>query len=327
MKISIEKVRNRLESSLIRKGLNQRDAQIVADDYLAGELQGKTSHGLMAFPSLLKNFKRPTKKPLVLVKTHSLLVIEAYEELGAIVARDATDILFTMAAKEGIAAAFIKNMMTWLRPGSIAEYIANHKMIGITFNNGGKPMVAPPGGYDPLIGTNPMGIGIPTVDSPIVVDMATSKRAWGEVRKAKRFGTELPEQTYFDASGNFTLNPDKARSVIAAGDYKGFALGLLIEILTGSLLGRHMGKDLDVGEYRTLTRGGVILVINPAIFRNMNAFQKENSKIVHDIKTSAKRKGVKEIFLPGEHAQHMQRQNIQNGYIEIEDSLWKALMA
>src|SRR4030095_9919641 len=96
--------------------------------------------------------------------------------------------------------------------------------------------VAPPGGFDPTVGTNPIAYGIPTSDEPLVVDMATAKHAWGQVRLANKFGTPLPPDAFYDEQGNITRDGKEAYSVKAAGDFKGFALAILIDVMCGSFV-------------------------------------------------------------------------------------------
>ena len=82
-------------------------------------------------------------------------------------------------------------MDSWLRPGAIAEYIADQGYLAVVTNSGGGTAVAPPGGFDPVLGTNPIAYGIPTTDGSLVVDMATAKLAWAalasQISTARRF--------------------------------------------------------------------------------------------------------------------------------------------
>jgi len=155
MKIRIKEIRNTLEKALTLRGISKEEAKIVADEYLEGELRGKKSHGLMAFPSLVKKVGPKTRKYKILRKTNSLVVIDANENIGTFVAKKAADLAINMAKKEGVGVAVIKNMVTWLRPATVAQYIADKDYVSFVVNNGGKPMTAPPGGYEPVIGTNP----------------------------------------------------------------------------------------------------------------------------------------------------------------------------
>ena len=327
MKISISDIRKNLQKALKKRKLPKEMIDAIVDEFLEGELQGKLSHGLMAFPSFLKKVNYYiNKKYKILIKKKALIVMDADGLPGSYLGIILADDLIKIAKTEGVAIGFIKNMASWKRPGSIAQYIANKKMVAFVINNGGESMVAPPGGYDPIIGTNPIGIGIPTTDEPVVVDMATSKRAWGEVRKAIKDKIDLPKESYYTSKGEFAVNPEDTYSAIPSGDYKGFALGLFIEIMTGSFLGREMNTKKARNDYQSIPRGGMIIVMNPAITSNLKDFEKANSKIIKEIKKSKKLPGVKEIYIPGEKAAEIRQKNIKKGYLEIDDDLWAQIV-
>lgn len=326
MKVKISEVKNRLSSALKKRGFSLKDAGLIADEYISGEVEGKKSHGLMAFPSLLNRLAANRKPYKIIKETHSLIFIEANKNLGGLIANLIIPKLVKMAKKEGVAIACIRNMTTWLRPGFVAELVSDKNMIGIVVNNGGRPMTAPFGGYTPVIGTNPIGIGIPTKHNPIVADMATSKLAWGEVRKAERNKEKLPANTFLNKNGVFTRNPKEARSVIPMGDYKGFAIGLLIEILAGSFLGRNMDLSKFKGDYRTITRGGIIMVLNPSKTTNVNSFKKANTALIDRVKKSRRRKGAGRILFPGEKDAKNRKTIMQKGKIDIDKELWENLI-
>ncbi|MEK7076941.1 MAG: Ldh family oxidoreductase, partial [Patescibacteria group bacterium] len=159
-------------------------------------------------------------------------------------------------------------------------------------------------------------------------DMATSKRAWGEVRKAKRENSNLPKDSYYTNTGTFAVKPEDAYSAVPMGDYKGFALGLFIEIMTGSFLGREMAKNLsgdsiEKSDAQSVTRGAMILVFNPAATTNVEQFKKSNSELIQRIKESHALPGFEEIYIPGEHALKKRARNIKNGYLEVDETLWR----
>jgi L-2-hydroxycarboxylate dehydrogenase (NAD+) len=322
VKAAITDIRESLERALMNRGFASNEASVVAREYLDGELEGRTSHGLVSFPGLL-NRLRGEKEPVTIIKqTNSLIYLDGNQNIGAWVGSLAVDRAVEMAEREGAALALIKNMINWLRPGSIARAVADRGFIGLVFNNSGSPLVAPPGGYDPMIGTNPIGIGLPTSGDPIVVDMAISTRAWGAAREASRKGEDLPENAFFDRDGNMAVSPREAYSALPFGDYKGFALGLLVEIIAGSLLGVLMGPEQRNSDGSSPTMGGGILVIDPRATTDLDAFRTANTRLLQEIKDSRKLEGVREILIPGERSAEAKRLNLENGFLEIDEKLW-----
>jgi LDH2 family malate/lactate/ureidoglycolate dehydrogenase len=234
------------------------------------------------------------------------------------------------AKRNGIAMVGVNNIVAFLRPGSQAEKIARKNLIGLVFINGGKAMVAPHGGIDPVTGTNPIGIGIPTNGQPIVADMATSARAWGEVRLAKLFNHLLPADNFLDKQGRITLDSKKAYSALPVGGYKGFTFSLLFEVLTGSLVNSNMKNERVnkklLYDYRKSYRGALFIAIDPSKFTSLKKFKEENGKLVKAVKKSRKRKGFKEILVAGERARRNKERALARGYFEIKDDLYNKLV-
>jgi len=325
MKVKILEIRKLLQSILVKKGMSAGDARIVASEHLEGELQGKISHGLNAFLSFAKVKKFKFKKPRVLKETSSVVFVDANSNPGAVVGIRYVQRVLKMARRQGVGMLLIRNMKSWLRPETVARHVAEKGYIGLVVNDGGHPAMSAPGGYEPLLGTNPIGISIPTSGDPFVSDMALSKRAWGEIKVAKLQKRKLPKETYLDKRGDFTTDPFKVFSVVPFGSYKGFALGVLVEILGGSLVGMDMGKSKTGPTPRK--RGALVLVINPQTFTNLKKFKKANSKLARDIRGSKRRKGVKTIMAPGDRAAAKRKANLERGYLDIEQDLWARLQS
>lgn len=326
MKINIQEIRGKMKKVLVEKGYGQDDISFLIEMYLGGELGGHKSHGLASFPGFVKQDFSNLPKPEVIKATNSVFILDAKGNPGSIVGRRAADEAMARAKKEIIGTALIKNMDSWLRPGAIAQYIAEKGYMTIVVNDGGGTSIAPPGGYDPVLATNPIAYGIPTKGAPLVVDMATSKRAWGQVRLANKYGTKLPPDTFYNKKGEITRDPKEAHSVLPFGEYKGFALALMIEILCGSLVGMD-NMMLDTNQAGSnfgvplQERGGFILVIDPRQTSDLNTFKTANSELMDKIKSTSKLPG-EEIRIPGEKASQLKASNSDDGRIEIPEELW-----
>jgi L-2-hydroxycarboxylate dehydrogenase (NAD+) len=310
------------------KGYADEDLDFIINMYLGGELRGHKSHGLASFPGFAKEDFSKLEKPEVIKETHAFFFLDAKNSSGNVIGRRLADEAVARAKKEAIGFSLVKNMNTWMRPGAIAEYIADQGFVAIVSNNnGGEPAVAPPGGYEPVTGTNPIAYGIPTDEDSLVVDMATSKRSKGEIRLANRLGTDLPADSFYDNQGNITLDPKEAFSILPFGEYKGFALTLLVEVLCGSLVGAPMRP----GANPETTFGAVvpertafILVIDPAQTTDLHAFKQANSEFLEKIKATRPRKGEK-IRIPGEQATSEKSAKLAQDIIEIPDELWEEI--
>lgn len=161
--------------------------------------------------------------------------------------------------------------------------------------------------------------------------MATSKRAWGQVRLANKYGTELPDETFYDGQGAITRDPKAAQAVLPFGEHKGFALALLFEVMCGSLVGMD-NMMLDTGTAgstfgtKLMDRGGIIIVIDPSQTTNLETFKHANSQLLDRIKATRSLPGQK-IRIPGEQAGASQTESLQRGYIELPAELWEEIQS
>ena len=118
-------------------------------------------------------------------------------------------------------------------------------MVALVFSNG--PAVMPPwGGHQPLLSTSPLAAGIPSRPEPAIVDLATSAVARGTIAQRASQGRPLDEGWAFDAAGAPTVDPKAALSGMLAplGGAKGYALALLVEALTGGMVGPALASDV-----------------------------------------------------------------------------------
>ena len=328
MNVPISELKTKMSGILSKKGIEEKDVAFVVNAYLGGELSGHTSHGLAGFAGFVNQDFSKLDDPEVIKETHSLFMIDAKSNSGNIVGRRAADEAIKRAQKEGLGISVIRDMNQWIRPGAVAEYIANQNFVALVTNSTRGAAVAPPGGYDPVVGTNPIAYGVPTNDGPLVVDMATSKRAWGQVRLANKYGTDLPADSFYDDQGNVTQDPKNVQSVMPFGDYKGFSLAMLVEILCGSLVDmpmmvRSSAKNSFGGEHPNTS--AIIMVIDPTQTTELSEFKDANSEFIRKVKATRSKKN-EEIRIPGEQAARKKAAKIAEDIIDIPKELWEEIV-
>lgn len=314
MKITLAEIQELCNKVLVSKGLSPEEAEIVTDDYLDAELRGKRSHGLGAF-SIAVGGLEDRKKYAVSIDNGSYAYIEGNGDVGHLVGRDAMSMAIEKARAYGVGFVGVGNILRFSIPRPFVEQAAAADMIGIVSEYGGKEFMVPHGGAEPIISTNPLGIGIPSNGTPIIIDMATSERAIGFVSLASKLGQDIPDSWGVDEQGLPTSNPDEVVAVVPFGGYKGYAIALALEVLTGPLVGVKVGTKGNLRE-----RGAVFLAINPELFGvPLDQFKGDVAELVREIKTSKKAPGTKEIFIPGEHSEARKQAIIDQGYLDIED--------
>jgi (2R)-3-sulfolactate dehydrogenase (NADP+) len=153
--------------------------------------------------------------------------------------------------------------------GWMVDLIARDGLVSLGFSNS-SPLVAPWGGRTAMLGTNPLAFGAPRDGRPpFVIDMATSATAYVNIRQAAAEGRDIPLGWAVDPEGNLTTDPHRglAGTVAPLGGAKGFALGLIVEILAAGITGGNWAIDSssfidDIGGPPDV--GQVFIAIDPA---------------------------------------------------------------
>lgn len=255
-------------------------------------------------------------KPKILKDKGNYALIDGDKEIGLLSAELAINILLEKAKKFDNAMVGMTNSFYYTMAGIYAKQIAESGYVVIVINNGGPAIVAPYGGIDPILGTNPIAIGIPTSQGPLVLDMATSEQPWGEVNLAKVENRPLVEKAFLDKKGKFTTDPDKAETIVPFAGYKGYGLNFMIEILTGAFVSAKMGLQSQ----NAYDLGFLFIAYAPDMFTTKEKFDSQVIQLVSDIKKSRRLPGTNEIYIPGERAKSKIGQALSDGYIDISES-------
>lgn len=304
---------------------------MISENIFEAEISGKKSHGL----GNLFWYKRAViegssgydvsikSEPIKVIKeTPVSLHIDGKHKTGHLVIREALELAFKKVKKTSV--VFVGLYNTAPSTGYVgfwAKQATDKNLIFMCWNNS-NGRDAPYGSTQKLYGTNPITIGIPTNNLPIILDMATSKITVGQLMNYQRDKKPLPPESAIDSKGNYTTDPDIAwfeGALVPIAGYKGSGLTFIGEILAGALTGSRVGYSVPGGW------GTFFILFDPALFRPLSDFKKDIDTAINELKTSKKREGVTEIFYPGEKSQKIREKNLKNGFIEIDESLIKKL--
>ncbi len=176
------------------------------------------------------------------------------------------------ALANGICGFSIEHSHTCTSLGYFTEQFADVGLLAIGATNS-TARVSPPGGSKPVLGTNPMAMAVPARDGGIAFqyDYSTSAVALGKITMAAAAGESIPLGWAVDADGNETTDPNEALkgSLVSAGGYKGYGLGLLVEVLASALTGSLASSDippLKAPEGAHHDIGQFYLLVDPASF-------------------------------------------------------------
>lgn len=233
---------------LIAAGMDAAKADTSARAIVASDRWGIGSHGLMRLPFYLDRLKAGGINPKAELKKVTdmpgLVIFDGDDGLGHWQIQHAARLAAERAKVQGIAAVGVGRSSHCGALGIYVWPMIDAGLVGIAFSTG--PAVMPPtGGNMPLLSTSPVAAGIPT-NPPTVVDLATSAVARGKIQAKAQAGAELEPGWAFTKDGAPTTDAKEALAGMLAplGGAKGYALAVLVESLTGVLIGPTLSKNI-----------------------------------------------------------------------------------
>jgi LDH2 family malate/lactate/ureidoglycolate dehydrogenase len=233
----------RLTSTIVKiftaVGLAAADAQVVAADLVAANLEGIGSHGVMLVPMYVERINKGSVSCRsagdVVSDRGGAIVIDAGNALGQLTSRQAVKLAIERAKEIGLAVVVVRNGFHFGTAGRYARMMAEKNCVGIVLSNT-RPLMPAPGGAEALVGNNPIAIALPSAgDFPVEADMAMSATAMGRIRLAAAAAECIPEDWAVDSQGRPTTDPAAAIKgmLLPAAGPKGFGLAFVIDLLCG----------------------------------------------------------------------------------------------
>jgi LDH2 family malate/lactate/ureidoglycolate dehydrogenase len=234
-----------------------------------------------------------------------MLLLDGDNGLGAVVGTAAMEKCIERAAANGVCFCSVRRANHF----GIAAYYTlravRQNMIGFASQNN-PPAIAPWGGITAMIGTNPFSIAVPAgAHEPIVLDCSCSKVARGKINVAEIEGRPIPEGWAIDSKGRPTTDATEALegSVLPFGEYKGYGIAMIIDvlcgILSGSAYGTHVGA-LWNNPKTTQNLGLTFAAIDVSSFMDPSEFKTQTDRMIEELKAGKRAEGVDEILVPGE---------------------------
>lgn len=323
MKIAISELNQKVTEYFLANGLNDKDAKTMTDLIIEQELVGNQFSAVGELNGkharLIDNIN-PSKEEVAVTKP-AMRLIKGNGRLAPLITADYLPEVVASAKRQGIYALGIYDSTYNDFFDVFCRRVAAEDCIAIIVENGGPQGVVPFGGRKDITGTNPLAYGIPTNKYPIVFDGATAMHAYGRIRQAQERNEQLPDNAYVDKDGNTTTDPQAAHAVLPFGGFKGYAINLLVEVLTTSLVRSKAGLDQPTDSQRHI--GTFIIVIDPAAFGDIATFKKSATKLAEDILAVLPVDPDQPVRVPGFRGSERREQLEQAGEIEIADEDWR----
>lgn len=303
-------------------------ATIVGDSLVAANLAGHDSHGVLRLTGYCNSVRigdvRPAVRPQLIGKRLATAKVDGGWGWGQPAMLMATDAAIECAREFGLGAAVVHGCYHIGRAAPYVEKAARAGMAAIIMSNAG-PAVAPYGGRQRVLGTNPMAWAIPRGDGrpPIAHDIATAGIAEGKLRVAMSKDQPIAPGLLVTKDGQPTTDPQDfydGGAIVAFGGHKGSGFSVLAQMLGRGLAGMDTtGFDGPRG-----ANGPVIIVINIELFTELEHFTSEIEAQAALITNSHPAQGFDEVLLPGDPELASERERSHEG-IPLPDSVWSAL--
>src|SRR4051812_49400702 len=314
-------------------GAPKEEAALVMRHIVGANLVGHDSHGVIQIPTYIDRIKvghiAPGAPWVIVKESANHTVVDGHWAFGYVANDRAMRMTIEKAEKGNVAAATVFRQGHIGRLSSYPKRPAGAGMMGLcTADSGRSPKaVAPFGGREARLGTNPISIAVPSdLDGPLYLDMATSAAAAGKVALAQARQQPIPLGWVIDSDGKQTTDPSKHRqggALLPLGGtegYKGYGLAVMVEILCGVLTGLGFGVE-PTGRHND---GCFMAVFKVNAFRPLAEFKKDVGDFVKYLKETPPAEGSSGVLYPGEIEHRRQIERRRDG-IEVETATWTRL--
>ena len=315
------------DALLVELGVPPSDAAEVSHCLVGANLKGFDSHGIVRLPVYAGRLKagavKARPKLQVMQSSGSIMIVDGDNGLGPVTGAYAMGQVVARAKEWGIGFATVKRSNHFGAAGYYVEKAVKEGCIGFAASNA-PPNMAPWGGSQRFLGTNPFAIGIPIKGGePLLIDMATSVVARGKIILAEQQGESIPKYWAVDPNGYPTTDPAQALlgAVLPFGGPKGAALSLAIDILCGVLSGAAYGRHLNTLEDLTSRQnlGHCFMAIDARRFMDENLFSQRVTDLIQQLKSTPLAPGFDEILAPGELEQRSEQRLKSEGITLTHD--------
>lgn len=306
--VDSEKTKKLISLIFEKSGLNKESSNIVAENLIQAEMRGIRSHGLVQvanYSTFMRNGKINTNPNIKLIsESDSTTAFDADFAPGAVAGLHAMKKTIEKAKKSGVAVSTVKNATHFGFAAFYAQEALKENLIGMAFTSSGL-LVAPFGGHERVLGTNPICIAVPAKkERPVIFDAATSNAAYNKSFFAYTEGRKIPLDWGMNPQGEATEDPKDividGGALFPFGGYKGYGLGLIVYLITSVLSGSSIVKENDAINEIPGKIGYNFAAIDISKFVDVEDFKQTVDLAVNRLKKSKKNDEVERIYVPGE---------------------------
>lgn len=327
IRVPFEEVQTRLAEVLRSLGFSDERARMSAQLFAETTRDGVYSHGVNRFSRFLAMVRNgnvdPAAEPRLVARFGAIERWDGQRGPGNLNAHAAMTRAIALSSEHGISCVAMANTNHWMRGGTYGWQAADAGVIGICWTNT-MPNVPPWGGTDPVIGNNPLVIGVPRDSGHVVLDMAMSQFSYGALESYRRRGDLLPVEGGFDAAGNLTRDPgaiERSQRLLPIGFWKGSGLAVMLDLIAAMT---SMGKATHQIANDPLRETGLsqmFIAIDPRTLGDTERVQQVADEVVNSLHHSQPAEQGKPVRYPGENTIRLRDENRKLG-LPIDESVW-----
>lgn len=317
--LSVSEARELSEGILRKHGFDEEDARLITDVFVEAHLWGRPRSGLNHLAHVVEKEQEGVRGKIHAVRENDhFALLDGADNPGFLVANRAMRLAIEKARKSGLAVVGAHRSYMGGINGYYTSMAARADLIGM-ISISGWAQVVPWGGIDPMFGTNPFSISVPTLEEPVIYDIATASTNVGHLHMNARLKIPLPEGLAIDRDGEPTTDPHRALegAILPFGGHKGSGLSMMVQCL-----GILMGGDITAEGLKGF--GYFFLVIDPGLFMPVESYKAKVSELVRRIRSSRPRPGEPAVRVPGERALRERARCLKEGF-EIDEPLYRQL--
>ena len=288
-------------------GVPSADAALIGDSLVQADEWGHQSHGVLRLPWYVARLESgamsKTSRPTTVLDSGALSILDGNAGIGQVLADTARSAAVARAKEFGVGVVGVRNSNHFGTAMYFTRRAAAQGCVAILTTNA-SPAMAPWGGKDKIIGTNPWSIAAPFGNNAVALDIANTAVARGKMYLAKQQGVQIPDSWAITSEGASTTDPSEAIDgvILPMAGHKGYAISFMMDVLSGALTGSEMGRGVH-GPYEPQAHGGaghLFIAIDVQRAGGLSAFNDRMDAFVSEVKGTSLAQGFDSVFYPGE---------------------------
>ena len=321
--------RAQLETILAAWGMPVPFAERTAEVMSWADLHGIDSHGISMLPAYFERHQTGRvnirAQPRILRETPVSALVDGDGGLGHEPSRQAMEAAIMKARAVGMAAVCVRNSSHFGACGFYAEMAADAGLIGMVATSASIVQVAPTGGAEARLGTDPWAFAAPgRAGEPFVLDMATTTVAAGRIRNKANENLPAPPGWLLTREGLPSTDPLEAvqkggfltslGGSVEGSSYKGYGLAVMVNILSSCLSGATLITDpMHTKKPAGMDIGHFFLALSPALFREDGAFEADVATLCDALRATRPVDAAQPVMVAGDPERRNAAHRIQAG--------------